>query len=98
MKPVERTSQTPNTHDKADPLDTVYLVSCVSKKRPARVPEKDLYLSDWFIRAGHSSRPATYNVIGNLAIARLDFADESAGAHYGGPALPGAIRDLNLNI
>ncbi len=30
---------------------TVYLVSCVSKKRSSTAPAKDLYLSDWFIKA-----------------------------------------------
>jgi hypothetical protein len=33
------------------PPGTVYLVSCVGKKRPSRGPAKDLYLSDWFIKA-----------------------------------------------
>ena len=35
---------TPNTN-------TVYLVSCVSKKRANRAPARDLYLSDWFSKA-----------------------------------------------
>ena len=32
-------------------MDPVYLVSCVSKKRSNRAPARDLYLSDWFIKA-----------------------------------------------
>ena len=32
-------------------MPDVYLVSCVSKKRSSRAPAKDLYLSDWFIKA-----------------------------------------------
>ncbi len=35
----------------SDRLPDVYLVSCVSKKRSSRAPAKDLYLSDWFIKA-----------------------------------------------
>ncbi len=30
---------------------TVYLVSCVSKKREQVMPARDLYVSEWFIRA-----------------------------------------------
>lgn len=30
---------------------TIYLVSCVSKKRAAPSPAKDLYRSEWFLRA-----------------------------------------------
>jgi hypothetical protein len=30
---------------------TIYLVSCVGKKRPATTQAKDLYASEWFFRA-----------------------------------------------
>jgi len=36
-----------------DPSNTVYLVSCVSKKRSTPAPAKDLYISDWFVKARH---------------------------------------------
>ncbi len=29
---------------------TVYLVSCVGKKRTSPAPAKDLYVSEWFLR------------------------------------------------
>lgn len=29
---------------------TVYLVSCVGKKRPSPSPARDLYISEWFLR------------------------------------------------
>jgi cytoplasmic iron level regulating protein YaaA (DUF328/UPF0246 family) len=32
---------------------TVYLVSCVSEKRAAPSPAKDLYTSTWFTKARH---------------------------------------------
>lgn len=32
-------------------VDSVYLVSCVSSKRPEPAPAKDLYVSDWFRKA-----------------------------------------------
>ena len=32
-------------------MATLYLVSCVSEKRPARVPARCLYMSDWFQKA-----------------------------------------------
>lgn len=31
--------------------ETVYLVSCVGKKRATQAPAKDLYASEWFLRA-----------------------------------------------
>lgn len=31
--------------------ETVYLVSCVAKKLAAPAPAKDLYVSEWFLRA-----------------------------------------------
>jgi hypothetical protein len=34
-----------------DPKTTVYLVSCVSKKRTTPIPARDLYISDWFLKA-----------------------------------------------
>ena len=30
---------------------SIYLVSCVSKKRASPAPAKDLYVSDWFLKA-----------------------------------------------
>ena len=36
-----------------DPLRTVYLISCVSKKLPTPAQAKDLYTSDWFLKARH---------------------------------------------
>jgi hypothetical protein len=36
------------------PTSGVFLVSCVSKKRSAASPAKELYLSDWFIKARHA--------------------------------------------
>jgi hypothetical protein len=30
---------------------TVYLVSCVGQKRPQACPARDLYVSDWFLKA-----------------------------------------------
>jgi hypothetical protein len=36
-----------------DPLRTVYLVSCVSKKLPKPAQARDLYTSDWFLKARH---------------------------------------------
>ncbi|MCH8155291.1 MAG: hypothetical protein IH786_08520 [Proteobacteria bacterium] len=45
-KPAPKSSHRPR-----DPSGTVYLVSCVSKKRSSTAPAKDLYLSDWFIKA-----------------------------------------------
>ena len=32
---------------------TVYLVSCVSKKRTTPTQAKELYISDWFVKARH---------------------------------------------
>ena len=32
-------------------VKTVYLVSCVSRKRDHRLAAKDLYISDWFVKA-----------------------------------------------
>jgi hypothetical protein len=37
----------------SDPLRTVYLISCVSKKLPTPAQAKDLYTSDWFLKARH---------------------------------------------
>jgi hypothetical protein len=37
----------------SDPSTTIYLVSCVSKKRSAPAPARDLYTSDWFVKARH---------------------------------------------
>jgi hypothetical protein len=37
--------------DMLDPKTTVYLVSCVSKKRRTPSPARDLYVSDWFLKA-----------------------------------------------
>jgi hypothetical protein len=34
-----------------DPSTTVYLVSCVSKKRSTPARARDLYTSDWFVKA-----------------------------------------------
>jgi hypothetical protein len=34
-----------------DPTTTVYLVSCVSKKRTTPSAARDLYVSDWFLKA-----------------------------------------------
>lgn len=34
-----------------DALTPIYLVSCVSKKREYKSAAKDLYISDWFIKA-----------------------------------------------
>jgi hypothetical protein len=34
-----------------DAKTTVYLVSCVSKKRTTPSPARDLYISDWFLKA-----------------------------------------------
>ena len=34
-----------------DPYRTVYLVSCVSKKLGMPSPARDLYISDWFLKA-----------------------------------------------
>src|SRR5437899_2180268 len=34
-----------------DPKTTVYLVSCVSKKRTTPSLARDLYISDWFLKA-----------------------------------------------
>jgi hypothetical protein len=34
-------------------LSSIYLVSCVGEKRPAPCPAKDLYISDWFLKARH---------------------------------------------
>jgi hypothetical protein len=33
-----------------DPQKTLYLISCVSKKRKACAQAKDLYISDWFLK------------------------------------------------
>jgi cytoplasmic iron level regulating protein YaaA (DUF328/UPF0246 family) len=35
----------------ADPQRTIYLVSCVSKKRQTTCAARDLYISDWFVKA-----------------------------------------------
>ena len=35
----------------SDPSRTIYLVSCVSKKSPMPAQAKDLYKSDWFLKA-----------------------------------------------
>lgn len=35
----------------SDPNSTVYLVSCVSKKRETPSRARDLYISDWFLKA-----------------------------------------------
>ena len=32
-------------------MSTLYLVSCVSKKKDKKTPAKDLYVSDWFRKA-----------------------------------------------
>ncbi len=45
-KPVRRPPRSPN-----DRFKTIFLVSCVGRKRPSRARAKDLYLSDWFIKA-----------------------------------------------
>src|SRR6266545_8383566 len=37
--------------DMPDPKASVYLVSCVSKKRTNPSPARDLYISDWFLKA-----------------------------------------------
>ena len=34
-----------------DPKITIYLVSCVSKKRTTPSPARELYVSDWFLKA-----------------------------------------------
>lgn len=34
-----------------DPQRTIYLVSCVSKKRQTICAARDLYISDWFVKA-----------------------------------------------
>ena len=34
-----------------DPLRTVYLLSCVSRKRSTPSQARDLYTSDWFVKA-----------------------------------------------
>ncbi len=36
-----------------DPSTTVYLVSCVGKKCSTPCAAKDLYISDWFVKARH---------------------------------------------
>jgi hypothetical protein len=33
--------------------ETIYLVSCVSKKGATRTQARDLYKSDWFLKARH---------------------------------------------
>ncbi len=35
----------------SDPIRTVYLVSCVSGKRSAQTQARNLYTSDWFLKA-----------------------------------------------
>lgn len=45
------TSQPPPRHIAPIGADAVVLVSCVSRKRSSVVPAKDLYLSDWFLKA-----------------------------------------------
>jgi hypothetical protein len=32
---------------------TIYLVSCVSQKRKQACPARELYVSDWFLKARH---------------------------------------------
>jgi hypothetical protein len=36
-----------------NPLRVLYLISCVSKKRVMPAQARDLYISDWFLKARH---------------------------------------------